>query len=587
MGNLRIGTDRLTANAAEQQFANDRGQTIISGTTPWPSTIFGRPALSEMLLGLANGGFYFGPPDPTSRVANLTNELPYWLLTDQSAGRIIVTWDGTSASPQIQIDPTAALAGDSLTLSSNSLVITDDNIGLRQRLIISSGSSGSAPASSQYSVAFNATYYDKDDAVISTRTVGTLTDLSTWSSGVTGFTTSQYSSSTHNSNAGGTTKPAFLPIGTPSVGAAYQDPVRVQIDIVITVTTNVSSTLKPTISSVVLNSLYPTGGLVTETFTSNGTWYRPAGVDSLVAVVAVGGGGGAQEGSIQAARTTTAPVTKGGAGGGGSRWAIIRDLYVGNVSSVTVGIGTGGAGNSAQTFFKTAGSTTTKSVVNPANAANGNSTTFGTYLTVPGGSGATFAAGARTGGVAGATITSTVYDNASQTGGAGSSEGAGSGLTPTAAGASGSSSFANNSFTPAGTAGTSGGNGSGSGTTQTTSTGGSGGAAGYGGGGGGGSGSDITTGTATVGTATAGGAGGGGGGGAGRAMYINSTATRSLTAGDGGNAAANSGAGGGGGGGATIASTTTANYDNSAITLTGGRGGNGADGLLIVVYSAA
>ena len=109
-----------------------------------------------------------------------------------------------------------------------------------------------------------------------------------------------------------------------------------------------------------------------QTFTSSGTWTKPAGV-SQVRVIAIGGGGGGGSGRKGASGSSRA----GGSGGYmGAYSDIIFDASAIS-SSVSVTIGTGAAGAASQTTNSTNGIAGTQ----------GGNTTFGTYAVANGGFG--------------------------------------------------------------------------------------------------------------------------------------------------------------------------------------------------------
>jgi hypothetical protein len=59
-----------------------------------------------------------------------------------------------------------------------------------------------------------------------------------------------------------------------------------------------------------------------------------------------------------------------------------------------------------------------------------------------------------------------------------------------------------------------------------------------------------------------------------------------ATGGNGGNAVANTGGGGGAGGAALVAASGTAFWNSATVTLTSGKGGDGATGFVVVAYIA-
>lgn len=245
------------------------------------------------------------------------------------------------------------------------------------------------------------------------------------------------------------------------------------------------------------------GAVETQTFTSNGTWTKPA-AGTWAIVKAWGGGGSGGKYSFGAA------ACGGGGGGYNEGMFLLSDLS----ATETVTIGAGGA---AQTTAATAGIT-------------GGNTSFGTKLAAYGGVGG---ATNGTGGGGGGTTSAGQYGSG---GGLGGGTTGAAGNPPTAGG---DASFA--------------GGGGGGGYDQVSGNGGDGGDSYYGGGGGGG-------GTADGANAAAGGDshyGGGGGGGGGEATSAGAGGTSKLGgaggagAFDANNATAGTAPGGGGGGAET------------------------------------
>jgi hypothetical protein len=107
-----------------------------------------------------------------------------------------------------------------------------------------------------------------------------------------------------------------------------------------------------------------------QTFTSSGTWTKPAGVNN-VQVVAIGGGGGGSSGRKGAIATNRSGGA--GAAGGMRQETIYAATFL--PSTVSVTIGSGGAGGVSVTTNSTNGNIGT---------AGGNST-FGSYLVGSGG----------------------------------------------------------------------------------------------------------------------------------------------------------------------------------------------------------
>jgi hypothetical protein len=269
-----------------------------------------------------------------------------------------------------------------------------------------------------------------------------------------------------------------------------------------------------------------------QTFTSSGTWTKPAWA-KLVRVLAIGGGGGGGSGRRSAAGTAA------GGGAGGNPGSFVDFLFnaadLGATETVTIGAGGAGAAAAANSTNGTQGAT-------------GGNTTLGSKVNAPGGSGgnggSNSAGGAPVaasqanyppalirggnGGFTGAGVAPTINGLATNYSMAAAGGGGGAGLTSAGAefnGAAGHGSMWGLSFGLFGAAGVApGGNGGG--------------------------------GSASANAALPGGGGGGG------------TSANATAAGNGGNGS--TGAGGGGGAGGRDGQT-------------GGAGGNGGSGKMTII----
>lgn len=543
------------------QTVDSQGNPIISSDTSFGASPLGYAARVQALFGLPNSTFELTPPDTTA-VISAANPLPYWDVQDYSSGVMSgsAIYDSATNSWGVLLNPGTAASGDYITMTTRSYLINDNNLGLRQQAFAIVSKNGTYSSTTQWNMELTATYYDTTDAVLHSGTVATIYDNTTWTS------------------MAGTTTTSGTAI---SASAHYVD-----LQFKLTATAAVTSATSVTIKSTILTTSTAVGKslLVREAFTSSGTWTRPTGVDYLVAVVGLGAGGGGASGKLTC-RTSSLGTADGAGAGGGGAYAIIRDVYVGGVATISVGIGAAGIGGTANTFskpaFPNAGSAGT-SAQDFRNGSAGGATTFGTYMTITGGAGGNTAGG----GIAG-TASSTVFDWATSTAGAGADNPGAGGTAGLAGGSAAMATFSQLSYlgvsTAAGTAGSAGTvtiTGAG---TSGVGIGGAGGSAGYGGGGGSG-GKSIQSNTAYAGGA--GGANGaGGGGGAASFTPLTTGGTAVVKGGDGGNAAPYSGAGGGGGGGCTVYGSA-APYALTLVTATSGKGGDGASGAIYVFYIA-
>lgn len=514
------------------------GNPIISSENGFGASPLGVAARTQALYGIPNAHFDLTCPDPNSAV-EVNNAIPYWNLEYSGAIATTMVYDATTQNWSVRMDPTGAASGDYAILKARTYLLNDSDLALRQKAYASLTKQGTT-GTAQWSIVLSATYYDIAGTQLSTYNIGTAADTGTWT-GISGVTTSGSAAI--------------------STSAAYAD-----IALTLTAAGSVSGTAKVDINSVLVATSQATTGsfLITQTFTSSGTFTRPTGVD-YVSVVAMGGGQGGAGGACVTGRATSATAA-GGKGGDTGAWAYIPDIYIGDVGTVSVGIGAGGAKGTALTFSKAVGATTTTNQASVA-GGNGGATTFGSYLSVGGGGGTA--------------ITALYYglqSVAGTAGGASSTNGNGHAISAFTMGAP---------FTVAFGSAVAGGGASGSGGSNGTAhaNGGSPRAEiGVGGSGGGGASASVSGSTATIGAlANARHAGGCGGGAASRAA-VNTAGTMVVTGGDGATALANKGGGGGGGGGVFVYGNTQTVYDNSDITMTSGAGGDGSAGWLVVAW---
>lgn len=538
---------------------DEQGNVLVNADTSFAASPLGLAARTQALYGIPNANFNLTPPNPSSPIVANANDLPYWSINNLSDDVMTATtiFDTTTQTWGVTIDPGTAASGSTLSLTTRSYLITDDNLALRQKALSVLSKSGTAGGTaSEWNLQLSAIYYDSTDTALSTAVIGTALDTGTWTS------------------FAGTTTP-----GGSAINAAAQ---YVDLTFTMTATAAVTGSAKATIKSLLLATSTPAAGggfLVTEVFTTNGTWTRPTGVD-YVTVLGCGGGGGGASGTALGHATASFAAMDGTGGGGAACLQIISNVPV-TAGSYSIGIGAGGAGGTATTVAKAA-TVSGPTVAARTSGANGGATTFGSLITFTGGTGAT----ARTGGASAAAATSSVW---TQPTAVESGAGGNGGVASSSTAATNGGSAITNTYLPyyatAGTAGASGGAGSTTGTVGTETLGvagtsvagwvGGGGASGF-----------VAAGTAgALGTASNGGGGAGGGGASARRTH-SATATLTATGGTGGAGAANSGGGGGAGGDAAVLVDGAATYTASTVTLTTGAGGAGGSGLLVVAYVA-
>ena len=569
---------------------DEQGNAIVNASNDFGVSPAGIALLTQSLFGLPNGTLSLTPPDVYSPIGP-DNHVPYWQFEDYSNGVMSgsAIYDSTTKTWGVIIAPGSAVSGDYCTFTTRSYLVNDDNLGLRQKATTVIAKSGTAAGSTQWNLTLTATYADSIGATLTTTTIGTALDTGTWTS-ISGFTT-----------AGGSAI---------SASAKYVD-----LEYKLTATASVTGSATVTIKSLFLATKIGANASfnVADVYTANATWTRPTGVD-YVTVVAVGGGGGGAGGAVMYKAPTTGGTARymtGSSGGGGSRVAYLPNLYVGDQTSISCGVGSGGSGGTAKVFGKNSGSG--NSDQGGTNGSIGGATTFGSYLSIPGGGGGiggtSYVGGSGTagaqpgpaGGSAAGAATIAIYGSTDSAGGSGAGAGSASRISDAynAAFSAGTSSIAGitllpftaASYSAAGAAGGAGVNSPSPGTSFVSASGtvGAGGGTGFiaGGGASGGYGQDNSSNpTVFIGNSSAGASGGAGGGGASQAVAYrrqSSGGTVTVTGGAGGAGGAYSGAGGGGGGLAVYQAELASSIPG---TVTSGAGGQGGGGIIVVAYTA-
>lgn len=559
MPQYRSGTNYSSANRVVGDVTDNGTNTIISTGVGFGDAPLAEHVVAQIKYGVANGQFNLFPPDAALPLGE-TNKLPFWDVIDlcDTPGAIeavLTTADG-GATYGVTIDPTGAILDDQIVIRARVPVLTDTNLAVRQKLVSSLTKSAVYSGANQWDLVASAEYFSHSNESLSYLAIGTASHNQTWT------------------QIGGTTTPGGSAI---SSSAAYCD-----ITYTLTATTTVTDTTTLTINSCLLATSEPTVGafLVTESFVSSATWAKPTGIDYLVGVVAVGAGGGGGGGGFYFGTQYRSAL--GGAGGGGAGMAYIQNLYIGDQSSISIGIGAAGAGGTSSSRL---GGTVASVANSGGNGGAGGATTFGSYITCGGGGGGAGGiigvgqsndpVGTAVGGTVG-TGSNTILGGFSFNGAIGASTG-----TASTNGANSSlSSYSYVPLTAAPSVGASGGTSQGTASAKSLGSPTSGGAASYEGGGGGGGGVRVNASSfATYAVKSAGNGGAGGGGGH---CGLRSADPGTSFAGSGGAAAAFSGAGGGGGG-ALVASVTGA---GTGIFCIGGAGGSGASGYVVIAYVA-
>jgi len=186
----QFGSSRgITAQSVAGVLA-DNGDTIVNPSTQFGNSPLGIAPISQALYGIANPTFDNLPPDPFAAIKDSVNPLPYWSISNSSSDAIDInmSYDDTTKTYSVLIDPAGAVIGDYVTLTTRSFITTDDNLALRQKALAILQKIGTYSGTTQFNLALTATVYDHNDVVLTTYTVGTVYDNTTWTS-ISGFTT--------------------------------------------------------------------------------------------------------------------------------------------------------------------------------------------------------------------------------------------------------------------------------------------------------------------------------------------------------------------------------------------------------------
>lgn len=553
--NLSIGAQNRSA------VTDSNGNLIVSPDDGFGASPLGIAARNQVEIGLPNGTFNLLPPDSNAPIA-ANNLLPYWDLYQDDGFVVSMAYDTTLQTWSARIDPTAVgTAPGTAVLRTRVPIVNDEGLDVRHYVSGSLIQGTKAAGASNWTAVLYSQYYDATGAAIGTPypigTVlerGTATSLAGYTNASGPISASAAELQVYYTLSVGTASPTYyLDLKSVSVATEY-------------------GVIKGSGGGTVIP------GYEYQEFLESGTFTVPTGVE-YVTVWAMGGGGGGDGGILTVSNATTSSA-RGGGGGRSSWWVLRRNIYVGGTATVSVGIGAGGTGGTAQTFTKAAAATTIFNTPNNANAAgSAGNTTFGTYFTALGAN----AVGDTYSGWYG------VEHLAGTAGGGGGNPNGSAGEVGTAHSVDfyGGAPllYSARDFAVGGDDGTNGTRTGGTGqvgisgkNSATTGLAGS--------GGGGGSGTARSSGGGIAGAGGDGGPGGGGGGGGAVSIYISGTVTVSGTAGNGGDAAqlTNGGAGGGAGAGLALSAASATVYNASTITVKSGAGGRGSDGRLYVYW---
>ena len=272
---MNIGSTRGMVGQNQSAVTDEQGNPIVNAGNGFGDSPAGNALLTQALFGLPNGTLSLTPPDVYSPISS-DNRVPYWEFLDYSNGVMAgsAVYDATTQTWGVIINPGTAASAAYCTFTTRSYLVNDDNLGLRQKAFAVIAKTGTAAGTTQWNLTRDAIYYDTTATAIGTATLGTALDTGTWTS-ISGFTT-----------AGGSAIPATAHF--------------VELQFKVTATATITGSAVVTIKSCLLSSKVGATGafLITDTYTSSGTWTAPTGVTALVALVGSGAGGGGAGGGL-------------------------------------------------------------------------------------------------------------------------------------------------------------------------------------------------------------------------------------------------------------------------------------------------
>lgn len=406
----RYGSDATFAGNADGGLVDEEGNPIISGATRIGNAPLGYSVLNQMVGKFPNSLLNFPPPTLGSAIGDFDNPLPFFAVSDDSDGRIaaeFVVLDsaissalgsgifnaGASSSSGasgsyvglggLKISPQGALSGDSFTLTQRAPTVVYPKQKEVGWAVLATDVSGTADAPSEFTVSSQAIYYNSENEPLSTATIGTVTGSILRFIGGKAFT-------------GYTNGTAFVPDAATSV----------EMNLTLTATAGtVSSAAAVYVSTMAIvpesggaGTASPAEGRVVLTYYSSDTWVVPSNVKSMDVFVIGAGGGGASGGqSVGLSAANLAGTARGGPGGGASGYGYAPNVAIIPGGTVTITIGSGGVGGTALIYNKPAGTAFVANFTNNPNVgSNGGatsvSTSFGTVISITGGTGAGTAA---------------------------------------------------------------------------------------------------------------------------------------------------------------------------------------------------